>query len=336
MPTWSNGLPPLLPSRLRVYRGRARPDPHRGRPLQGPARARARARGPVLVGRDGARRAAGGGTRRRRVSGGRLMTGLGRHRQDWDDLAALDPYWSVLTEPRNRFGGWDRQEFLRSGETEIEGLMVAARELGLPHAHEAALDFGCGLGRLTRSLARYFGQVWGVDISARMVQQARELHRDRPNCTFQTTDGTLAFPDARFDLIYSVLVLQHQPTRAAIRATVRELVRTLRTGGLLCFQLSEPAAAATAVAAPASPLRRAAHCRPRGAAALRALLASSHPHERGRRGGSPDDRGRGRWSRARRPPGRSRRAGNGEPSLLRYPDGIAEVRPQISTTAGPP
>jgi SAM-dependent methyltransferase len=149
------------------------------------------------------------------------MTGLGRHRQDWDDLAALDPYWSVLTEPRNRFGGWDRQEFLRSGETEIEGLMVAARELGLPHAHEAALDFGCGLGRLTRSLARYFGQVWGVDISARMVQQARELHRDRPNCTFQTTDGTLAFPDARFDLIYSVLVLQHQPTRAAIRATVR-------------------------------------------------------------------------------------------------------------------
>jgi SAM-dependent methyltransferase len=165
------------------------------------------------------------------------MTGLGRHRQDWDDLAALDPYWSVLTEPGKRFGGWDRQEFLRSGETEIEGLMVAARELGLPHAHEAALDFGCGLGRLTRSLARYFGQVWGVDISARMVEQARELRRDRPNCTFHTTDGTLAFPDARFDLIYSVLVLQHQPTRAAIRAPVRELVRTFRTGGLLCFQL---------------------------------------------------------------------------------------------------
>jgi SAM-dependent methyltransferase len=58
-----------------------------------------------------------------------------------------------------------------------------------------------------------------------------------PNCTFQTTDGTLAFPAARFDLIYSVLVLQHLPTRDAIGSAVRELVRTLRHCGLLCFQV---------------------------------------------------------------------------------------------------
>jgi SAM-dependent methyltransferase len=165
------------------------------------------------------------------------MTRLRRHRQDWDDLASLDPYWSVLTEPGKRFGGWDRAEFLRSGEMEIEGLMAAARELGLPQAREAALDFGCGLGRLTRALARHFGQVWGVDISARMVEQARELHRDVPKCTFETTDGMLAFPSARFDLIYSVLVLQHLPARAVIRSTVRDLVRVLRPGGLLCFQI---------------------------------------------------------------------------------------------------
>jgi SAM-dependent methyltransferase len=143
----------------------------------------------------------------------------------------------VLTAPGKRFGGWDRGEFLRSGETEIEGLMAAARELGLPQAREAALDFGCGLGRLTHALARHFGHVWGVDISARMVEQAHELHHDMPNCTFLTTDGTLAFPGARFDLIYSVLVLQHLPTRAAIGSAVRELVRTLRPGGLLCFQV---------------------------------------------------------------------------------------------------
>ncbi len=161
------------------------------------------------------------------------MTRLRRHRQDWDDLASLDPYWSVLTEPGKRFGGWDRDEFLRSGQTEIEGLMVAARELGLPQAHEAALDFGCGLGRLTRALARHFGQAWGVDISARMVEQARELHRDVPNCTFETTDA-------------------------------------------------EPAAAAAALAAPPPPLRSAARGRPRGTGALRAVWASSHPHERGR------------------------------------------------------
>jgi SAM-dependent methyltransferase len=165
------------------------------------------------------------------------MTRLGRHRQDWNDLASLDPYWSVLTEPGKRFGRWDREEFLHSGEIEIEGLMMAARELGLPQAQEAALDFGCGLGRLTRALARHFGHVWGVDISARMVEQAHELHREVPNCTFQTTDGSLAFPSARFDLIYSVLVLQHLPTRATIGSTVRELVRTLRPGGLLCFQV---------------------------------------------------------------------------------------------------
>ena len=165
------------------------------------------------------------------------MTRLHRNRRDWDDLAKLDPYWAILAEPDKRFGRWDHGEFLRSGAGEIADLIKEAGELGLPRAREASLDFGCGLGRLTRALAAHFRVSWGADISPRMIERARDLHRDVPNCQFQTTDGALTFPDDRFDLIYSVLVLQHVPSRAGIRNTVRELVRTLKPGGLLCFQL---------------------------------------------------------------------------------------------------
>ena len=57
---------------------------------------------------------------------------LERHRHDWEELAAYDPLWAVLTRPGKRGGRWDRDEFFATGETEIAGVVVAADQLGLP------------------------------------------------------------------------------------------------------------------------------------------------------------------------------------------------------------
>lgn len=43
----------------------------------------------------------------------------------------------------------------------------------------------------------------------------------------------------QFDFVYSSLVLQHIPDRGGIRAAIAELVRVLKTGGLLVFQLPD-------------------------------------------------------------------------------------------------
>ena len=44
---------------------------------------------------------------------------------------------------------------------------------GSPAARRSALDFGCGIGRLSQALAEHFDQVYGVDISPKMIELAR-------------------------------------------------------------------------------------------------------------------------------------------------------------------
>jgi trans-aconitate methyltransferase len=100
------------------------------------------------------------------------------------------------------------------------------------------MDFGCGVGRLTRALAVHFDEVYGVDISPAMLRLAREYNAHVPNCIFvQNPDPSFrAVPVSDFDLIYSTITLQHMPPRHAMRY-LRALVGRLRPGGLLVFQL---------------------------------------------------------------------------------------------------
>ncbi len=165
----------------------------------------------------------------------------GRFRQAWEDLGEIDPLWAILSAPGHKFGRWDLAEFFETGESEIDSLMARAARLGHPRQQETALDFDCGVGRLTRALAGRFGRCVGVDISATMIARARELNAQHPGCEFlvNAVDDLRVFPGASFDLIYTKLVLMHLPRRPMIEAYVAEFIRTLRAGGLLVFQLPD-------------------------------------------------------------------------------------------------
>jgi SAM-dependent methyltransferase len=158
------------------------------------------------------------------------------HRSNWEEMSTLDPLWAILSTKEKRFGGWDLDEFLRTGIDEIAQIMDKAGELSLPLSRKRALDFGCGIGRLTRALQSYFDECCGVDISSEMLARAAALN---PKCEFRINlDVNLhIFPDNHFDFVYSNLVLQHQPDREAIISYIGEMLRVLAPEGLLVFQL---------------------------------------------------------------------------------------------------
>lgn len=162
-----------------------------------------------------------------------------RHQQDWEALGRVDPFWAVLTSPTRRHGRWDTAEFFRTGAQDVNALMKTAEKLGLPHGRDDALDFGCGVGRLTRALAAYFRRCVGVDISDPMLRRAEELNKDCEGCQFvlNTSDDLSRFEAASFDLIYTRYVLQHLPSAVMVRSYLNEFIRVLRPGGLLVFQL---------------------------------------------------------------------------------------------------
>ena len=172
-------------------------------------------------------------------SGHKLSRSLRKHKRDWDDLSRADPLWAVLTSGEHRHGKWNLEEFFQTGVIEIARVLQHAARLGLPQQRRAALDFGCGVGRLTRALAGHFERCIGVDISDSMISKARELNREWPTCRFVlNVSGDLgAFEENSCDLVYSNIVLQHLPNPQLIESYIAEFIRVLTTGGLLVFQL---------------------------------------------------------------------------------------------------
>ena len=163
---------------------------------------------------------------------------LDRHRQDWDRLAETDALWAVLTKPGTKGGRWDVEEFFATGEAEIAHVLTVAEPLGRPSRRAQALDFGCGVGRLTRAMARHFSHCTGVDVAETMIEQATRLNPGSASTFVVNETNDLArFEDSTFDFVYSALVLQHLPTVAVIRRFIAEFLRVLKPGGLLAFQL---------------------------------------------------------------------------------------------------
>ena len=165
---------------------------------------------------------------------GQLPESASHQARDWDDLALVDPFWAVLAADGKRGGGWELGEFFSTGEAEVELILATAAQLGRPSRHERALDFGCGVGRLTRPLARRFDEAVGVDVSERMHKHARRLNADTSNVTFINAGHP---PAGRFDLVVANLVLQHLPSRALARVYITRLIEAARPDGLVVFQL---------------------------------------------------------------------------------------------------
>src|SRR5215471_4196541 len=113
------------------------------------------------------------------------MNSLRKLQKDWEGLAKADPFSAICTDPARSNGKWIREEFFQTGPEEIHTVLKYVHSLGLSVDHKApALDFGCGVGRLTAALAHHFDECWGIDISPTMIQLATQFHKDNPHCKF--------------------------------------------------------------------------------------------------------------------------------------------------------
>ena len=73
-------------------------------------------------------------------------------KNEWETLAKLDSLWAILSEKNKRFGKWDVNEFFDTGEKEIAAVIIYLKEKGVFLKRiNRVLDFGCGVGRLTRA-----------------------------------------------------------------------------------------------------------------------------------------------------------------------------------------
>jgi len=159
--------------------------------------------------------------------------------RNWEIYAQTDPMWAILMDPEQR-GSWDQAEFFATGKQEVSTVLDHLTEIGVDLRTGCALDFGCGMGRLSQALADSFGEVTGVDISPTMIEHARRLNRHGERVRYVVCDsGDLArLGDVNFDFIYTSIVLQHMEPRLA-RGYLAEFARLLAPCGVLVFQIPD-------------------------------------------------------------------------------------------------
>lgn len=159
-------------------------------------------------------------------------------KRNWEALGCDDPLWAVLTSPERTGGRWDLDEFLATGVQEVGSVVDELPALGVTVERGRALDFGCGVGRLTQALGDLFDRCDGVDIAASMIGEARRINRhgERVNYHVHATSDLSLFADETFDFVLSLLVLQHMHPRYAKRY-IAEFMRVLKRGGVAVFQV---------------------------------------------------------------------------------------------------
>ena len=167
-----------------------------------------------------------------------MTDALDESRRFWDAHAERDPLWAVLSDAGKEERKWDVRRFFQTGVNEVALIFYELESQGLDVKKACAMDFGCGVGRLTQAMAARFERVVGVDVSPRMIETAAALNRfpDRASYIWNDAPHLRRFSDDTFDFIYTNLVLQHIVPEITL-GYLREFLRILRPAGVLVFQL---------------------------------------------------------------------------------------------------
>jgi SAM-dependent methyltransferase len=161
---------------------------------------------------------------------------LSHLKRTYESFGRDDATYAVLSQERYRH--CTREDIVAHGEKEIAKVLAYLRTLPHPLTQGKALDFGCGVGRLSQALAPHFASVVGVDIADSMIERARlwNAFGERVEYRVNSTDDLRWLADNSFDFVYSNITLQHIPPEASCRY-IREFVRVLRGGGIGLFQV---------------------------------------------------------------------------------------------------
>lgn len=149
----------------------------------------------------------------------------------WTLDGILEFYWGEHIH-LGHYGSPPRRKDFLAAKSDFVHEMVKWGGLDKLPPGTTVLDVGCGIGGSSRILARDYGfAVTGITISPQQVKRAQELTPDGLNVQFAVDDAmALSFPDASFDVVWSIEAGPHMPDKAIF---ARELMRVLKPGGIL-------------------------------------------------------------------------------------------------------
>jgi SAM-dependent methyltransferase len=186
-----------------------------------------------------------------------MMTAFGVEQAYWSEQGTYNPWWAVVTH--DEFNGMDiptekQLKFYTTGVETLEQMLPQLQALGYMSsdkmAKSDALDFGCGLGRMSNALiSAGFKKVKCVDQAKSMLDTAKDsltklagqgvVAKDAANRIEFVQSG----PDllckvapGSVDFVHSIITLQHMKPQLQT-AYIEQLCEALRPTGVGYFQI---------------------------------------------------------------------------------------------------
>jgi ubiquinone/menaquinone biosynthesis C-methylase UbiE len=120
------------------------------------------------------------------------------------------------------------------------------------------LDAGCGPATLVRDFLARGYDVWGIDCSKRMIEEARRNISELNDHFAQGDIENMAFPSESFDIVVSLGVLHYLKDE---RPSLREIRRVLKPGGLSIVSISNAFSPSQIIRKMLAPMRTLLGCR---------------------------------------------------------------------------
>jgi len=147
-------------------------------------------------------------------------------------MSVNDPkkFWSEISQKREWRDYILPQRTLKNFEQ--EGQKEAERLYYFFDKNDVVIDYGCGIGRVTKFIADHAKKVIGLDINPDFIKKARNFC-DKDNAEFYVSDEYSKEGVANF--LYSLMVFQHNDKKNRY-VILKHIIRLLKKGGTSIMQ----------------------------------------------------------------------------------------------------
>jgi len=160
-------------------------------------------------------------------------------KQSWEHLGDTRAHHSVLTSKDFLPDSLEKNigAFWKSGEREVQEIEAILKRHGVKLSEvKTAVEYGCGVGRVTIPLSKSVSSMHAYDISRPHLDYAKEhANEERATINFHLVSDPLGKLQP-CDLFYSRIVFQHNPP-PIIHQLIKNALESLNPGGIALFQV---------------------------------------------------------------------------------------------------
>lgn len=129
----------------------------------------------------------------------------------WTTFGKTEPFWAVLTREKFKKENLNEAELIQfydTGKNDISYFEEILNQHQCTFTDKTVLEFGCGVGRLTKPCSDICKKIYGLDISQPYLDIAKQ---NVPNGEFFLVNDFNKLPvlPSNPDVIYSLITLQH-------------------------------------------------------------------------------------------------------------------------------